>query len=264
MGRKLASKPNLGIYLLPNLLTTAGLFAGFYSVVAAMKGYFDTAALAIFVAMIMDGLDGRVARMTNTETDFGVEFDSLSDIVSFGVAPALVVYSWSLSGLGKIGWLASFLFAATGALRLARFNTQVGNTDKRYFQGLPIPGAAGVIASMVWIGQEYTIHPKSLSWLVAILTISVGLLMVSNIRYYSFKKFDLKGKVPFVAVLFIVLTFIAISIHPPTILFIGFASYALSGPILTLHSIRKRQLKRKKKSGGRIQEPGSGDQGSGD
>lgn len=248
MGRKVASKHRLGIYLLPNLFTTAGLFAGFYSIVAAMKGYFDTAALAIFVAMIMDGLDGRVARITNTETDFGVEYDSLADIVSFGVAPALVVYSWSLSSLGKIGWLAAFLFAATGALRLARFNTQAGGGNKNYFQGLPIPGAAGVIASMVWIGHEYTIHPKSLSWLIAILTIGIGLLMVSNIRYYSFKKFDLRGTVPFVAVLLVVFIFIAISINPPTVLFLVFAIYALSGPILTLHSIRKRQLKRKKRA----------------
>lgn len=238
-------KKRLGIYLLPNLFTTAGLFAGFYSIVAAMKGIFDTAALAIFVAMIMDTLDGRVARLTNTQSDFGVEYDSLADIVSFGLAPALVVYSWSLSGLGKFGWLVAFFFAATGALRLARFNTQAASGVKHYFQGLPIPAAAGVIAGLVWVGQEYIIVPGMIAYVIAAITIVTGLLMVSNIRYHSFKKLDLKGKVPFIAILATVLLFIAISLDPPMILFLTFLCYALSGPIFTLHSIRQRRKLRK-------------------
>ncbi|MFN7096118.1 MAG: CDP-diacylglycerol--serine O-phosphatidyltransferase, partial [Gammaproteobacteria bacterium] len=155
-----------GVYLLPNLLTIIGLFAGFYSIVAGMKGYFNIAAEAIFIAMIMDALDGRVARLTNTQSAFGMELDSLSDAVSFGVAPALVMYSWSLVTLGKIGWLASFIFAAAGVLRLARFNTQVGSADKRYFQGIPIPGAAGIIASMVWMWYDYTTQSK---WFVIVM-----------------------------------------------------------------------------------------------
>ncbi len=238
-------KRRRGIYLLPNLFTTAALFAGFYSIVAAMKGVFDTAALAIFVAMIMDSLDGRVARLTNTQSDFGVEFDSLSDMVSFGVAPALVIYSWSLSSLGKFGWLVAFLFTATVALRLARFNTQASSEDKGYFQGLPCPAGAAVIASLVWIGQEYAFTGKAFPLLVSAITITVGLLMVSKIRYNSFKKIDLKGKVSFMAILVVVLLFIAISLNPPTVLFIAFILYALSGPVITLHSIRQRRKERK-------------------
>lgn len=237
-----------GIYLLPNLLTTAGLFAGFYSIVASMKGHFDIAAITIFIAMIMDGLDGRVARMTNTQSEFGVQYDSLADVVSFGLAPALVVYNWSLMNLGKPGWLASFLFAASGALRLARFNTQAATSDKGFFQGLPSPAAAGVIASIVWLGNEYVLPPKSLSILIGVITITVGLLMVSNVRYNSFKKVDFKGKVPFFAVILVVLFFIAISVNPPAVLFAGFTGYALSGPILTLFSLRAKRKQRKKRS----------------
>ncbi|MBB70797.1 MAG: CDP-diacylglycerol--serine O-phosphatidyltransferase [Legionellales bacterium] len=229
-----------GIYLLPNLFTTAGLFAGFYSVVAAMKGYFDLAALTVFIAMIMDGLDGRVARLTNTESAFGMEYDSLADIVSFGLAPALVVYSWALHYLGKPGWLAAFLFAASGALRLARFNTQASN-DKRFFQGLPIPAAAGMIASMVWIGHEFELLSTATAVIAAIITIGAGLLMVSNVRYYSFKEFDLKGKVPFIAIIIVVLLFICIAINPPTMLFLAFFIYGLSGPILTLRGLHKKR-----------------------
>lgn len=234
-----------GIYLLPNLFTTAGLFAGFYAIVAAMKGFFDAAAIAIFIAMIMDALDGRVARLTNTQSAFGAEYDSLSDLASFGVAPALVVYSWSLESLGKLGWLAAFVFAAAGALRLARFNTQVHTMDKRYFQGLPIPAAAGFIASMVWLGVEYAIPGGSIVILVALLTILVAALMVSNVRYHSFKQVDLKGKVPFVAILLVVLIFVGISLDPPKVLFLIFFCYALSGPILTLWNLRKARMLRR-------------------
>lgn len=235
-----------GIYLLPNLFTIAGLFAGFYAIVTAMEGYFNYAAVAIFVAMIMDFFDGRVARLTNTQSAFGAELDSLSDMVSFGVAPALVIYSWSLEGLGKLGWLAAFIFAAAGALRLARFNTQVLVADKRYFQGLPIPAAAGVLASMVWLCVDSEILGDVVSMITAILAIIIAILMVSNVRYYSFKEIDLKGRVPFVAILLVVLAFVGISLDPPKILFLIFFCYALSGPLLTLYALyKKRSLKRK-------------------
>ncbi len=238
--------PPKGIYLLPNLFTTAGLFAGFYSVVAAMQGSFEVAVHAIFIAMIMDGLDGRVARLTNTQSAFGIEYDSLSDVVSFGIAPALIVYSWSLYSLGKLGWLAAFLFTATAALRLARFNAQTGSSsDKRYFQGLPSPAGAAIIASMVWFGNEYSLNPESLAIVVAIITTVTGLLMVSNIRYYSFKELDFKGKVPFFVIILMLLLFIAISINPPTVLFTGFGIYGISGLVLTVNELRRRRRSRK-------------------
>ncbi|WP_342220289.1 CDP-diacylglycerol--serine O-phosphatidyltransferase [Rickettsiella endosymbiont of Miltochrista miniata] len=244
-GERLAYRRR-GIYLLPNLFTIAGLFAGFYAIVTAMEGYFNYAAVAIFVAMIMDFFDGRVARLTNTQSAFGAELDSLSDMVSFGVAPALVIYSWSLEGLGKLGWLAAFIFAAAGALRLARFNTQVSVADKRYFQGLPIPAAAGVLASMVWLCVDSEILGNGVSMMTAVLAIIIAILMVSNVRYYSFKEIDLKGRVPFVAILLVVLAFVGISLDPPKILFLIFFCYALSGPILTLRALYKaRSLRRK-------------------
>lgn len=244
-GERLAYRRR-GIYLLPNLFTIAGLFAGFYAIVTAMEGYFNYAAVAIFVAMIMDFFDGRVARLTNTQSAFGAELDSLSDMVSFGVAPALVIYSWSLEGLGKLGWLAAFIFAAAGALRLARFNTQVLVADKRYFQGLPIPAAAGVLASMVWLCVDSEILGDVVSMITAVLAILIAILMVSNVRYYSFKELDLKGRVPFVAILLVVLAFVGISLDPPKILFLIFFCYALSGPVLTLYGLyKKRALKRK-------------------
>jgi len=234
-----------GIYLLPNLFTTAGLFAGFYAIVAAMKGMYDLAAVAIFVAMIMDTLDGRVARLTNTQSAFGAEYDSLSDMTTFGIAPALVVFSWSLANLGKLGWLAAFCYAAAGALRLARFNTQLGKADKRYFQGLPIPSAAGIIASMVWIASEAGIAGGDFDILVAVITVIVAILMVSNIRYHSFKQVDLKGRVPFVAVLLIVLIFVSISLDPPKVLGLIFFGYGLWGPIFTLWCLRKARQHRR-------------------
>lgn len=235
-----------GIYLLPNLFTIAGLFAGFYAIVAAMEGYFSTAATAIFIAMIMDFFDGRVARMTNTQSAFGAELDSLSDMVSFGVAPALVVYSWALEGLGKLGWLAAFTFAAAGALRLARFNTQLNATDKRYFQGFPIPAGAGVLASLVWLCVDSEVSPSVVSLATAILAVCTAVLMVSNLRYHSFKEIDLKGRVPFVAILCVVLAFIGIALDPPKVLFFLFFSYGLSGPILAIWRLRKKRAAFKK------------------
>jgi CDP-diacylglycerol--serine O-phosphatidyltransferase len=240
-----------GIYLLPNLFTTAAIFAGFYAVIAGVKGYFDVAAIAVFVAMVADTLDGRVARMTNTQTAFGAEYDSLSDMVAFGVAPWILIYSWSLSGLGKIGWLAAFLYTAATALRLARFNTQANDQDKRYFQGLPCPAAAGVVAGAVWLGSSLDLSPAYSNAIpAAILTVFVAGLMVSTIRFHSFKKIDLKGKVPFFAVLVSVLILAAVALEPEQVLFTGFFVYALSGPVLTLHQIRKmrRISKASKKS----------------
>ncbi len=238
-------KRRRGIYLLPNLFTTAALFAGFYAIVAAMGDRFEAAAVAVFIAMVLDGLDGRVARMTNTQSEFGAEYDSLSDMVSFGLAPALVMYEWSLHSMGKIGWLAAFIYTAGAALRLARFNTQLEVADKRYFQGLPSPSAAAVVTGLVWVGHDYEVAGTTLAWLTCFVTIIIGLLMVSNVRYYSFKELDLKGKVPFVAMLVVILIFVLVSIDPPQVLFGTFVLYALSGPVTTVWLLlrRRRQVK---------------------
>jgi CDP-diacylglycerol--serine O-phosphatidyltransferase len=239
-------KQRRGIYLLPNLFTTAALFAGFYSIVAAMNARYESAAIAIFIAMILDGMDGRIARLTNTQTDFGVQYDSLSDMVSFGLAPALVVYQWSLFGYGKLGWLASFVFAAATALRLARFNTQASSADKQFFQGLPSPAAAALIAGMIWFGSSYGLLDGTTVIFAAFpLTVIAGVLMVSNIRYHSFKKFDFKGRVPFVTILILVLVFVFIASEPPLVLFLMSIFYAASGPVMTLVLIRKRRAQRK-------------------
>jgi CDP-diacylglycerol---serine O-phosphatidyltransferase len=244
-----------GIYLLPNLFTTAALFAGFYAVVAANQGRFEPAAIAIFAAMILDGLDGRVARLTHTQSDFGAEYDSLSDMVAFGVAPGLVAYQWALSGLGKVGWLAAFVYTAAAALRLARFNTQIGMADKRFFQGLPSPSAAAIIASAVWIGADFGVVGASVSWVAAFITAGVGLLMVSNFRFHSFKDLNVHGRVPFVLAVGVMLVFAFVFIHPPVILFLGFMIYAVSGPILTL--VRRRQrLAQRRRSGSEQGPPG--------
>jgi len=240
-----------GIYLLPNMITTAGLFAGFYSIVAAMNGRFEAAAVAIFIAMVMDGLDGRVARLTNTQSDFGVQYDSLSDMVCFGLAPALVMYEWSLRymvsvGWAKLGWLAAFIYAASAALRLARFNAQVATAEKSYFRGLPSPSAAGVLAGLVWAATDLDMEGRSLVYLSFVLTVSMGLLMVSNIRYYSFKEIGFKNRVSFVAILAVVLVYAFASIDPPKVLFIGFLGYSIFGIIYTLVGIRNRRRARKR------------------
>ena len=234
-----------GIFLLPNLFTTAALFAGFYAIVAAMGGRFEAAAVAIYVAMVLDGADGRIARLTNTQSAFGAEYDSLSDVVSFGLAPALVVYEWSLAGMGKLGWLAAFFYAAAAALRLARFNTQIGTADKRYFQGLPCPAAAAVVAGLVWFATDYAVVGAELVAVTFIATGATGALMVSNIRYYSFKDLDLRGRVPFMAILLVVVLFVFVSSDPPLVLFSASLLYAVSGPVLTLLRIRKRRAERR-------------------
>lgn len=232
-----------GIYLLPNLLTTAALFAGFYSIVAAMNHRFESAAIAIFIAMFADGLDGRVARLTNTQSLFGAQYDSLSDMAAFGIAPALVLYSWSLSSLGKLGWLAAFLYAAATALRLARFNTQV--SDKQYFQGLPSPAAAGTVASIIWLGCD--MRGSTIAIPLAILAVGLAGLMVSTIRYSSFKSVDFKGKVPFLTIVLTVFIIAAIALQPEEALTVLFVGYMLSGPIMTLWQIRKVRKHKVKK-----------------
>mgnify|MGYP003855505973 FL=1 len=241
--------PSRGIYLLPSILTTFGMFAGFYSIIASINGDFTLAAISIMVAMLWDALDGRVARLTNTQSDFGAQYDSLADLVSFGVAPALLVYEWSLSDLGRIGWLAAFIFLACAALRLARFNTQVGISDKRYFQGLPSPAAAGVIASMIWLKfwkfEYFDFGIVSLSYYVGVgITIVCALLMVSNVRYYSFKELDSK-KASFRFLLAIVLSFIVLLSKPNIFLFTGFFVYMFSGPFITIVGLNKKRIEKK-------------------
>lgn len=235
------SKPR-GIYLLPNLLTTAGLFSGFYAVVMSMNGQFENAAIAIFVAMIFDGLDGRVARITNTQSAFGAEYDSMADMVSFGVAPAIVAYNFGLFNLGKIGWLAAFLYVAGAALRLARFNTQIETADKRFFQGLASPAAAAVVAGMVWVCIDYDINGADYGIIVAIITGLSGLLMVSNFKYNSFKEVDWHGKVPFVALLVIMMVFIIVATAPSLVLFLVFILYTIAGPVNTFRTVDKVTL----------------------
>lgn len=234
-----------GIYLLPNLFTTGAMFAGFYAIVAAINNQFEPAAIAIFVAMILDGMDGRIARMTNTQSDFGMQYDSLSDLSSFGLAPALVMYQWALFEMGKIGWMAAFIYAACGALRLARFNTQAKSIDKRFFQGLPSPAAAAVIASTIWLATDYGITDSRTVLVFCLpVTILVGILMVSNIRYHSFKQIDLKGRVPFMVIVFICAVFALIAVQPPLMLFGLSTVYAISGPVLTLLTLRKHRAAR--------------------
>jgi CDP-diacylglycerol--serine O-phosphatidyltransferase len=245
---KPVKKRSRGIYLLPNLITTAALFAGFYGIVAATQDKFEQACVAIFIAMILDALDGRVARMTNTQTEFGAEYDSLADMGSFCLAPALVMYEWSLSSLvnvsftfGKLGWLAAFLYVASGALRLARFNTKASNTDKRYFQGLPSPAAAAVVVGFVWACFDNGIAGEAVAMIALPVIVFSGVMMVSNVSYYSFKDVDFHNKVPFMAMLIVVMVFVFAAIDPPITLFGCFMIYALSGPVISiLRRFRRR------------------------
>ena len=241
-GRKVRHR---GVYLLPNLFTTANLFAGFYSIMCAINGNFTVAAATVFVAMVLDGLDGRVARMTNTQSAFGAEYDSLSDMVAFGLAPAIIAYQWALSELGNVGLTIAFIYVACAALRLARFNTQIGIVDKRWFIGLASPAAAGVVAGVGWALSDNGVGavdlPVAVIILFAILVALSGMLMVSNIKYYSFKDLDIKGRVPFVAILVVVLAFAVVFSDPPRILLLLFLVYALSGPVQYVLHLRKRK-----------------------
>lgn len=258
-------KPRPGIYLLPNLFTTGAMFAGFYAIVAAMNDRFVPAAVAVFVAGVLDGLDGRIARLTNTQTDFGVQYDSLSDLVSFGLAPALVVYIWSLSSLsgyglalGKVGWLAAFLYAACAALRLARFNTQVAVTDKRYFQGLASPAAAGVLVFPVWSLQAEGITGVNVNLLMLPLTVAAALLMVSNVRYFSFKSWPNHDRVPFLWILALVGLFVLLAIDLPKVLTAMALIYAASGPVLTIVGRRRwRAFRRHRRARSEIESEAS-------
>ncbi len=218
-----------GIYLLPNLITTGSLFAGFYAIVQAMGGRYEAAAVAILVAMVLDGLDGRIARLTHTQSAFGAEYDSLSDMVSFGVAPALVMYVWALKPMGKLGWVAAFIYCAGAALRLARFNTQVASSDKRFFVGLPSPAAAALVVGFLWLVDDYFGIPgQDVRWLAWLVTLAAGVLMVSNLRYYSFKV-HVRFNVPFTVLPIAVLGLLLISYYPPMVLFALFLVYVLSG-----------------------------------
>ncbi|WP_243041825.1 CDP-diacylglycerol--serine O-phosphatidyltransferase [Dyella sedimenti] len=242
-----------GIYLLPNLFTTGAMFAGFYAIVTSIGGDYSSAAIAVFVAALLDGMDGRVARLTGTQSEFGVQYDSLSDLVSFGLAPSLVMYTWSLSTLkdfgptwGKIGWAAAFIYAACAALRLARFNTQVGVIDKRYFQGLASPAAAAVCMSFVWSMDKFDILGEDVCFVTLVMAVVVGLLMVSRFRYYSFKSLPMggEGRVPFLWVIVGVLVLVPFFIDPPRVLFVVFTLYLLSGPAMTLWGRASRRRRR--------------------
>jgi CDP-diacylglycerol--serine O-phosphatidyltransferase len=235
-----------GIYLLPNLFTTSSLFAAFYSIIASLKNHFVTAVIAIFIGMVADGLDGRIARLTNTQTAFGAEYDSLSDMVTFGVAPSILIYCWTLQFQGKFGWLVAFVYTAAVALRLARFNTQLEIADKRYFQGLACPSAAALMASWVWLCHEYHLDSLVIPYITMFFGVVLSLLMVSNIRYHSFKQFDLKGKVSFLTILMVVIIFVAVASNPATVLFLIAFSYAVSGPAQTLFIRHKMRLMRRK------------------
>jgi CDP-diacylglycerol---serine O-phosphatidyltransferase len=238
--RKSMNLRKRGIYLLPNLFTTGALFAGFYAIVQAMNGRFENAAVAIFIAMVLDGLDGRVARLTHTQSEFGAEYDSLSDMVSFGVAPSLVVYEWALKGMGKLGWFAAFIYCAATALRLARFNTNIDVVDKRYFQGLPSPAAAALVAGFVWVMLDYEFSGESVRWYAATLAVFSGLSMVSNLPFYSFKDFNMRKSVPFLVIFLAALFFLFISSYPPGVLFGLFLCYALSGYVMWFLRRRKK------------------------
>ncbi len=243
-------KRSRSIYLLPNLFTTAALFAGFYAVIAAINNHFDDAAIAVLVAMVLDGLDGRIARMTNTSSEFGAEYDSMSDMVSFGVAPSLIMYEWSLGniarqGFGQLGWVAAFLFAACAALRLARFNVQIGSVDKKFFIGLASPAAAALIVCTVWVFHDAGYTGSQMTVLSLIVTVAGALLMVSNFRYYSFKEIGATHRVPFFMLLGLVFLFVFTSLDPPKVLFTGFVLYAFSGPVFEAWRWKLRKNKQR-------------------
>src|SRR5258705_7382081 len=223
-----------GIYLLPNLFTTLNLFAGFYAIVQGMNHDFEKAAIAIFVAMVLDSIDGRVARLTRTQSAFGAEYDSLSDMVSFGAAPALVMYEWALRDMGRIGWIAAFVYCVGAALRLARFNTQLAVADKRWFTGLPSPAAAALVAGMIWVLNDYQVRGFEVKWLAAALTVYAGITMISSVKFYSGKDINLRRAVPFSVVLCIVLALLLISIEPPIVLWGVMLAYGVSGYVMWL------------------------------
>lgn len=242
-----------GAYLLPNLLTTAALFAGFYSIISGINGHYAAAAIAVVVAGILDGLDGRVARLTNTQSEFGVQYDSLSDLVSFGLAPSLLAFNWSLSSLselsalsGKLGWAAAFVYAACAALRLARFNSQAATEEKSHFQGLASPAAAGTLVVTIWFFVDNGVAGASVVWLIWFMTVGLGVLMFSRVRYYSFKTLPLASKVPIAWIFLLVLALVLLSIDPPAVLMGVAVIYITSGLVVTLMGRRERQVRRRR------------------
>jgi CDP-diacylglycerol---serine O-phosphatidyltransferase len=222
-----------GLFMLPNAITLAALFSGFYAIVMAINGRFELACIAVFCAAVLDSLDGRVARMTNTQSAFGEQMDSLSDMVSFGAAPALIVYIWGLKDLGKAGWIPAFVYIAGAALRLARFNVNIGVVDKRFFQGLPSPAAAALVIGLIWVVDDAgfksvsTIAP--LAWTAFSVTLYAGLSMVTNAPFYSFKVVGSRRTVPFIAIVAIALGIAVVALDPPRVLFAIFCAYGLSG-----------------------------------
>jgi CDP-diacylglycerol--serine O-phosphatidyltransferase len=258
-------KVRKGVFLLPNALTTGALFAGFYSIIAGINGHYIAAAIAVMVAGLLDGLDGRVARMTNTQSDFGVQYDSLSDLISFGLAPALLAFNWSLASLneiaplaGKLGWLASFLFVACAALRLARFNTQAGSHDKSYFQGLASPAAAGTLVATVWFFADQGISGESVRWVLWAETVILALLMFSRVRYFSFKSWPRGDRIPTGFLFLVVLVFVLLAIDPPTVMMLIGVVYVLSGLVMTVLGRQKSKSARSRRRLGKGV-PGSGD-----
>lgn len=255
-------KIHKGVYLLPNALTTGAMFAGFYSIIAGINGQYSAAAMAVVVAGVLDGLDGRVARLTNTQSEFGVQYDSLSDLISFGLAPALLAFNWSLASLrelgplaGKLGWLAAFLFAACAALRLARFNTQVSKIDKTYFQGLASPAAAGTLVATIWFFDDQGVAGETVRWLLWAETVALGLLMFSRVRYFSFKTWPRGDRIPIHFLMLVVLVFVLLAIDPPAVMMILGVVYVVSGLVITVlgrqqwKSRRERRAARRKDEG---------------
>lgn len=254
-------KVHRGIYLLPNALTTGAMFAGFYSIISGINGHFTASAIAVVVAGLLDGLDGRVARLTNTQSEFGVQYDSLSDLISFGLAPALLAFNWSLSSLralgpmaGKLGWLAAFLFVACAALRLARFNTQVTVQDRSYFQGLASPAAAGLLVATIWFFDDQGVAGESVCWLIWFETIFLGLLMFSRVRYFSGKTWPSGDRIPMYVLFLLVLMLVLLAIDPPTVLMIIGVVYVASGLVITLAGRRQWKSRRMKRLSERRQQ----------
>ena len=259
-----ANRFRKGVFLLPNALTTGALFAGFYSIISGINGHYSAGAIAVVVAGVLDGLEGRVARLTNTQSDFGVQYDSLSDLISFGLAPALLAFNWSLSSLrdfgplaGKLGWLAAFLYVACAALRLARFNTQVGVEDKSYFQGLATPAAAGTMVSTIWFFTSHGIHGETVSWVIWLETVFLALLMFSRVRYFSGKTWPMGDRVPMYVLFLIVLVFALLAIDPPTVMLVVALVYVISGLAFTL--FRRQQWKTRRVNRGAARPPEAGD-----